>query len=161
MDRVDELNNRIHSRHFGTNLLEPVFDPRPANTRGGMMPIVSTQKEPTVEYFNYELYDSEKMFADTTKKPPYRGFSSRINEESELRNQFFALQRSEKGVYVPSSNSDLYSVDVPSRNLNQEELKHQHRELFKEEEFSGFDPSAPYDNRRVFNNDTRQDRLSH
>ena len=50
MDRVDELNDRIHGRHFGTNLLEPVFDPRPVNTRGGTMPIISTQKEPEVEY---------------------------------------------------------------------------------------------------------------
>ena len=161
MDRVDELNNRIHSRHFGTNFLEPVFDPRPVNTRGGMMPIISTQKEPTVEYFNYELYDSEKMFTDATKKPPYRGFSSRINDESELRNQFFALQRSEKGTYVPSSKSDLYSVDVPSQNIQGDDLKHQHRGLFKEEEFSSFNPAAPYDNKSFFNNDTRQDRLNH
>ena len=101
------------------------------------------------------------MFSDATKKPPYRGYSSRVNDESELRNQFFALQRSEKGTYIPASNSDLYSVDILSRNLTDEELKHQHHNLFKEEEFSSFNPSAPYDNKKFFNNDTRQDRMSH
>ena len=46
--------------------------------------------------------------SDLTRPAPFRGFVENINEESELRNQIFALQRSEKGLYVPQSFGDLY-----------------------------------------------------
>ena len=35
MDRVEELNHRITNRNLPSDMLEPVFDPRPANTKGG------------------------------------------------------------------------------------------------------------------------------
>ena len=160
MDRVDELNNRIKERHFGTDFLEPVFDPRPINTRGGMMPVVDTEVEPSVEYFNYKMYNPEQMFTAATKKPPYKGFSNRINDESELRNQFFALQRSEKGTYLPSSNSDLYTVDLPYTPLTTDQEKHQHKLLFKTDTFSAFNPSSSFNKDKGFHNDTIQDRLN-
>ena len=43
MDRADELNDRIHGVIL-EQFLEPVFDPRPVNTRGGTMPEISTSQ---------------------------------------------------------------------------------------------------------------------
>ena len=40
MDRVEELNNRITNRSVPSDMLEPVFDPRPAHTKGGLMPVI-------------------------------------------------------------------------------------------------------------------------
>jgi hypothetical protein len=39
--------------------------------------------------------------------------------ESSLRNQFFALQRNDRAVYVPNSTSDLYQVHIDAREVEQ------------------------------------------
>ena len=41
---------------------------------------------------------------------------SHIDDETILRNQTFALQKSDKSVYVPDSSSDLYQTTV--NNIN-------------------------------------------
>ena len=35
-------------------MLEPVFDPRPANTKGGLMPVLTPHKEPTESFYSYK-----------------------------------------------------------------------------------------------------------
>ena len=155
VDRVEENNNRLFSRKQSDLLLEPVFDPRPTGTRGGMMPVISTKKEAEVQFRNYANYTTSS-FAPATKTAPFRRFAENINEESELRNQIFALQRSEKGAYVPQSFSDLYIVTVPEKGLSQEEQKNLHYGLFEEQSFKHFDPGSKYDTQKLFNNDTKQ-----
>tara|TARA_Y100000768_G_scaffold2261_1_gene1687 strand:+ start:11074 stop:11568 length:495 start_codon:yes stop_codon:yes gene_type:complete len=155
MDRVEELNNRLNSRLTFSNILEPVFDPRPNGTRGGLSSHDDT--EASVPLNNYENYNPETMFAPMTKTGPYKGYAKRIHLENELRHQFFALQRSENGIFIPSSQSDLYSNDVPPKPNNYEDRKHEHNELFVEEGFANFDPTENIEAREtLFNNHTQQ-----
>jgi hypothetical protein len=157
MDRVEELNNRLTSRNLPTDMLEPVFDPRPANTKGGLMPVITPHKAPTQDFFTYKTYHPETSFAPVTRSAPFKGFCERVNEESELRGQVFALQRSEKSVYVPSSESDMYVVDVPFKPVMNEDIKHMHKALFNEQSFNSFNPDpTPPGSNQLFNNDTKQ-----
>ena len=157
MDRVEELNNRITNRRVPSDMLEPVFDPRPAHTKGGLMPVITPHKESTQDFFTYKTYHPETTFAPTTRSPPFKGFCERVNEESELRGQVFALQRSEKPTYVPSSQSDMYVVEVPFKPLMNEDIKHMHKGLFNEQEFNQFNPNPTPDAlTQPFNNDTKQ-----
>ena len=157
MDRVEELNHRITGRNLPSDMLEPVFDPRPANTKGGLMPVTTPHKSPNEEFFTYKTYHPETTFAPATRSPPFKGFCERINEESELRGQVFALQRSEKPTYIPSSQSDLYVVDVPFKPIMNEDVNHMYNGLFNKEEFDNFNPAPPQITKeQVFNNDTKQ-----
>lgn len=156
IDRVEEINSRLNNRKQSDVMLEPVFDPRPTGTRGGMMPIISTKKESNESFYGYTNYNPSNNFAPATRTAPFRGFVENINEESELRNQIFALQRSEKGLYVPQSFGDLYLVNVPEKGLTQQEQHHFHPGLFKEEQFTRVDPGSKYDTKKMFNNDTSQ-----
>ena len=155
MDRVDELNGRLNDRQFGTHLLEPVFDPRPVNTKGGLMPVSATHTQPNTEYFSYEMYNPEKMFHSNIKRGTFRKFAENINSESELRNQYFAHQRCEKKEYIPDSSSDMYNMRVPEKGVAQCEVPHTHPGLFKSERFNNFNP-APHNETQVFNNNTNQ-----
>lgn len=156
IDRVDEINERLNSRKQSDTMLEAVFDPRPTGTRGGMMPVITTKTQSNEQFYGYTDYNVSKNFAPATRTAPFRGFAENINEESELRNQIFALQRSEKGLYVPQSFGDLYMVNVPEKELTQQEQQHFYPGLFKQEQFSRFDPGSRYDTKKMFNNDTNQ-----
>ena len=88
-----------------------------------------------------------------TYKGPFTGFVNNIDNESILRNQFFALQNNEQSVYVPSSKSDMYEVNVVGSNIEQP-----HKDLFMEPNLASFNPNP--NNEKVgfnlFNNYTRQ-----
>ena len=58
---------------------------------------------------------NEQVFAPIQSKGPTDYFLANVDAESTLRNQFFALQHgADQAVYVPSSSSDLYRVQVPT-----------------------------------------------
>lgn len=155
MDRVDELNNRLNNRLAFSHALEPVFDPRPNGTRGGLSSHDDT--DASVPLKDYKNYNPETMFAPITKMGPYKGYVTRIHLENELRHQFFALQRSENGNFIPSSQSDLYTTDIPSKPNGYEDRQHEHSGLFVEDNFAKFDPSENIEAREsLFNNHTQQ-----
>jgi hypothetical protein len=54
------------------------------------------------------------MFCPTLKNNNYSGYSNNIHLESELRNQFVALQKSDAAEYIPNYQSNLYSYSTPS-----------------------------------------------
>jgi len=152
MDRVDEVNNRINDRQGVTHEMEPVFDPRPDYTRGGL-----TVREHSIPLKNYENYNPETMFVPMTRPGPFKGYATRIHLENELRGQFFALQRSENAAFMPSTQSDLYKVDVPPKRNGGDEREHEHQQLFMEEGFANFDPTENIEMKeRAFNNHTQQ-----
>jgi len=154
MDRVDELNHRLNGRLTSTHALEPVFDPRPNGTRGGLS---IHEKESNVPLREYDNYNPETMFVPMTKTGPFKGYAKRIHLENELRHQFFALQRSENADFIPSSRSDLYTDDVPSKPNNYEDRAHEHQDLFIEEGFANFDPGENIQSKQsLFNNHTQQ-----
>ena len=66
------------------------------------MPVINHRQESSEQIESIPYYDIKKTFNPGNDKSPYNGFASQINTESQLRNQFFALQRSDKSVYIPS-----------------------------------------------------------
>lgn len=100
----NELNERIYKRNIPGKNMKPNYDYRPTPTK--YIDINKIKKEDTNEekLFTYKL---EQKF-----NPGYRGevdyFFSEIDKESELRNQFMALQKNPQSHYIPNENSDLY-----------------------------------------------------
>jgi hypothetical protein len=74
-----------------------------------------TFSEPVVPYLDY---NQKINFNPGSQRAPPSGFFNNVDTETILRNQTFALQRgAEQSVYVPSSNSDLYKVNVPQGSI--------------------------------------------
>ena len=64
--------------------------------------------------YNYSLH--KEFTPPLMKVGPVSGFINNVNVESSLRNQDYALHRgNDEVVYVPSSESDLYKVYIPSK----------------------------------------------
>ena len=131
-ERVDELNNRIQSRHFADSPLEPNFNPRSVPTKYSHFPIINRRKpiqESAIQYPNYHL---NANFNPGSARAPPSGFINNVDTETFLRNQFFANQHGcDQNVYVPSSNSDLYKISIVSRPSVQP-----HEDLFEQPQFS-------------------------
>lgn len=106
-ERQDEINNRIVEFQKPNRPLQPLFSPRPVRTRNTILPVVDCTPVSTVPVQQYMNYSVEKDFNAGNGRSPINGYLAEV--ESELRNQYFAIQRS--GVqnhFIPSSNSDLY-----------------------------------------------------
>jgi len=113
-ERLDELNSRIQSRQFPDHALEPLFSTRPVSTKYSFMGIVAknSTSNPTCPIVPTKPFDVATDF--TPSRGPWRAYAQNIDTETMLRNQFYALQNASQSVYVPSSNSDLYKVNVPN-----------------------------------------------
>jgi hypothetical protein len=111
-DRVNELNDRLGNRHFPDIALQPNFDPRPLSTKYTFTP---SHPKPSVPIQRNIDHVVELNFNPGNSRAPPQGFLNNIDKETILRNQVFALQHgADQGVYVPSSNSDLYKTTVVS-----------------------------------------------
>lgn len=121
--RVDELNDRILGRFIPSAPLQPNIDFRSVPTKYAHFPVIDRIALPKVSLNPPSDFSVQKTFLPTTDaRAPVDGYFSQINTESALRNQYFALQRGDiQGVFIPSSNSDLYSVRmaVPSAQVEQ------------------------------------------
>jgi hypothetical protein len=131
-----ETNERIYYRNIPSQVLQPYLDVRPVMTKYSFFPIVDPRKEVNVKLNQTPVYNPHKVFNPGNTQSPWSGFASNINRESELRNQIYALQKCSQAVYVPQSNSDLYTT---SYNPNQ--LSQTHNLLFKENIFNEFNPN--------------------
>lgn len=132
IDRLEDINQRISERNLPSSYLQQQFSSRPISTKYSMMPILDTRVKSSVPIIHRDPYNVHSTFNPGTSSP-FIGYSSHINDESRLRNQFFALQKCEQSEYVPSSNSDLYMVHV-SGGERKEPLLFNH--LFQENDFS-------------------------
>jgi hypothetical protein len=119
-ERVDELNDRISSRHFADSHLEPNLGSRAIPTKYSHFPIVNRRtpaKEPVLPFIDY---NSNANFTPAVSRGPVSGYLNNVDTETILRNQVFANQRgADQNVYVPSSTSELYNVRVVSRPMEQ------------------------------------------
>lgn len=112
-ERVDELNSRIFSRISADSPLKPNFDPRPVATKYALFPVVDRRTQPIVGLKSTYTDYSVEQFASINSSGPVSGFLNNVDTESQLRNQYFALQRgAAQGQYIPDSNSDLYKVNT-------------------------------------------------
>lgn len=135
--RQEEENRKIYSRNIPSQPLQPYLDVRPAMTKYTYLPIVEPRRKLNVKLYQMPTFNTETVFNPGNTQSPWSGFSSKINTESELRNQIYALQKCSQATYVPNSNSDLYNYSFANTNTPQMT----HNLLFKQEKFSTFDPN--------------------
>lgn len=151
IDRQQILNERISDRNIPSETLQPVFSNRPVSTKYSKMSIVDQYKLATVPLNVTASYNVGKIFNPGNDQAPWSGYANNVDIETILRNQTFALQKSDKSAYIPSTNSDLYNVEVVGRQENQ-----QFPRLFLSQEFTPFNPNPHNLGQDVFNNSTRQ-----
>ena len=109
-ERVDELNSRILARFQPDVKLQPNINVRAVSTKYSHFPVVEERAQSKVPLSNYP---STNKFIPVNSNGPVAGYFSNVNTESCLRNQYFAIQRgAPQGQYVPSSKSDLYTVEM-------------------------------------------------
>ena len=151
-DRLTEINTRIYERVIPSTALRPAYNVRPISSKYAMMPILESRPTPTVAAPFYQNFSTESVFNPGNAKAPWRGWAEKVNLESSLRNQFFALQRNDRAEYVPNSSSDLYQVTIDTR-----EIEQPNPYLF-ENGATNFAPMNPNPNdlgRLTFDNSTR------
>jgi len=112
-ERVDELNDRISTRWFPDLAFAPNFDPRPVPTKYEVLPIINHRAPPVegTRIQQYPPFDVMHTFNPGNSKAPVQGYLSNVDIETKLLNLGTALQHgADQGVYVPSSNSDMYKI---------------------------------------------------
>jgi hypothetical protein len=148
---VDEINDRISERNIPSTSLQPQYGIRPVSTKYGYMQVLDQYRKPSINLEKYKTYSTNNVFNPGNAQAPWAGFANNVNTESDLRNQFFALQKCEQSCFVPSSNSDLYKTTVSYKPQTQT-----HPLLFDKPEFSPFNPNTLSCKENVFNNSTVQ-----
>jgi hypothetical protein len=149
--RNNELNDRIKNRIFPTAPLQPQYSMRPASTKYTRMPIVDQRVQSSVPLSTFPIYNTSQTFNPGNAQAPWSGFSTNINTESKLRNQFFALQRCEQAEFVPNSNSELYNAPIQK----QTNASMPFQKLFETQQFESFNPNTLELGGQIFYNSTR------
>lgn len=157
--KFETMNIRAYSRNIPSQPLQPYLDARPVLTKYSIMPIVdprSTQQTCT-PLQQQATYNPHKIFYPGNDSAPWSGYASNINNESELRNQIYALQSCPQAFYVPSSTSSLYNI---SWNNSIHNGVNPFSNLFAEEPFNTYTTNNTEANKDIgyalFNNNTRQ-----
>jgi hypothetical protein len=148
----EQMNIKLYDRNIPSQMLQPYIDVRPVMTKYSRFPIVDPRKPTTVKLQQMPVYNTHKVFNPGNTVSPWSGFASNINKESELRNQIYALQKCSQAVYVPNSNSDLYTYHFQTKTNHQP-----HDLLFQNEKFPDFNPNpdAKVVGASMFMNSTR------
>ena len=152
--RTEELNERVSNRNIPSGPLQPQFDIRPLSTKYSMMPIFDRRPIPTVSIQVIPAYNISNTFnpGNAQAAAPWAGFANNINDESRLRNQFFALQRGAcQSCYIPSRYSDMYEVNV----IGNEQVLQPYPGLFEKSNFDSFNPCPKDNGINIFENHTR------
>ena len=155
--RTEELNNRISNRNLPSNSLQPQFDIRPTSTKYAFMPIFDRRPVPTVSIETLPTYDIGTTFNPGSAQAPWSGFATNINDESRLRNQFYALQRGAgQADYIPPKNSDMYESKMSQQQQIQSITMQPFPLLFEKQRFDEFNPCPKDNGINFFDNCTRQ-----
>jgi len=156
-DNRNVYNEQIFSRNIPTGNMKMNFSSIPVSTKCSVFPIlnnnISTFNNNQIIGNPNNIYNSETHFFPGTDKPHFNGFSNNIDRESILRNQFFALQKADQSKYIPSSNSDMYNLNV---NTSYNILDKKNNTSFTEKNFNNFNPNISNKiGNLLFNNSTR------
>lgn len=108
LDYDNELNNRLKDRWLPSESLQPLYDLRPCSTKYTWFQTIEETPKTTVNQIKYMPYTPSSVF-NPGDRAPVDFFLTSIDQESRLRNQFMALQKSDQAVYVPCTESDLYN----------------------------------------------------
>lgn len=152
--RQDVMNQRTFVRNQPSQPLQPYLSARPVLTKYSIMPIVEPRKENSVPLIHRATYNPELVFNPGNGIAPWSGYAASINNESELRNQLYALQNCSQSKYVPSSESSLYNMTWLNKVVPQQPFP----SLFVEEQFGPENKNMYSDTVgfALFNNATRQ-----
>ena len=115
IDITDEINERILARINPISNLDIAVDSRPVGTKY-TFPISVDNKN--CSYIINTNNNGQGSLSLEQNNELNGGYLKKINDESVLRNQIFALQKFPQSVYVPNSNSDLYNTNIPLNNDN-------------------------------------------
>jgi len=144
-----ETNDRINQRFIPSFKPQISLDIRSVQTKYTTMQINDERPHVNTSIDNRKLYNVNNDFLPVAYGAPTNTFLTNIDQESILRNQFFALQKCNQKEYVPSSNSDLYNVEVVGRKEN-----NNHSLLFNKETFKSSKPKFNFKDNKMFNNNT-------
>lgn len=152
IQRSNELNNRIYERNMPSEPLKSEISFRPEQTKYTILgEDEGYRKESCQPREKYANFEPSKIFTPGNGGAPWYGFASNINNESTLRNQFFALQKCDLAKWIPSTNSELYNAKVVSQ-----PLPSPHPHLNKVEDFEPFQPNTCGIAKQLFHNHTNQ-----
>lgn len=151
-ERVEELNNRIAERNIPSHQLQAQFDIRPVSSKYAFMPIYDRRAIPTVPIERMPTYNLAETFNPGNAAAPWSGYATNIDDDSRLRNQFFALQKCDQAAYIPPTTSDMYKVDV----IAGQALQQPFPDLFTRQTFQPFNPNTCGVGGNVFDNCIRQ-----
>lgn len=152
--RTQELNERIFGRNLATGPVDVAYGIPSISTKYTTLHVYDAPNNVPTQIVQAPVYNSSQNFLPGDRKPHWAGFSTNVDTESNLRNQFFSLQKCDQREYVPSSNSDLFKLNVETKNDN----KMEHSLLFKNDEFDNFNPNTNNIGNDLFNNHTRVQR---
>jgi hypothetical protein len=151
--RVDELNDRIYDRNLPSTSLQMNFDPRAVKTRQVLFPVLDCQhtsdKTPIIRR---PAFNTMTEFNPGTSAP-YSGYATHIDQDSRVKDMFMPAQKwATQTEFIPSSNSDMYHVNVPSG----KPVAQPYPLLFKKETFNYFNPNPCNLGGNLLYNHTRQ-----
>ena len=152
--RQNTVYLRSYERNIPSNTLQPYLDFRPVMTKYSILPIVDLRTPILTPLVQQSTYIPEKNFNPGNDSGPWSGYASNVNHESELRNQFFAIQKCSQSEYIPSSKSNLYKINWTNKKIIQQPFPN----LFQNEIFSSknCNPNSEKIGFSLFNNATRQ-----
>jgi hypothetical protein len=145
---------RTYERNIPSQPLQPYLDARPVMTKYSTLPIIDLRKTVDTPLIQQATYSPEKIYNPGNNFGPWSGYASNINDESDLRNQIFALQSCSQAAYIPSSKSSLYNIKWQ----NERKIQQPFPTLFKNEQFCPINPNPNPEKvgYALFNNATRQ-----
>ena len=139
-ERTDEINARLQSRYYPDTPLEPNFTPRPISTKYSLFPTISNHPISTEIHVPRPPHNVSSNFNPGTRNAPHLGYTNNIDTETILRNQTYALQHgADQGVYVPSSNSDMYRVSVATSSTYGDQM---FPDLFTKKQYNTYIPQS-------------------
>jgi len=150
-------NERIYDRVLPSAPLRPYYQPRAQQTKYTKF---ETHTEPVVSEVPLlvpSTYSPSEVFYPANRSASWDGFAKNIDIESDMRNQFYGMQKCAQAAYVPNSRSDLYTLQ--SFTLPDHPNVQKHALLFQKPEHALFNPNTTNTSNATFNNSTRHDML--
>jgi hypothetical protein len=148
----EEINNKIYQRFVPSHSLPPNLSVYPVPTKYVKLGITDNHPHQNTIQNNYQNFQCNTMFCPTLKNGNYNGYSNNIHLESELRNQFVALQKCDAAEYIPNYKSQLFHYSINYTDNKNIPFDY----LFNNSIYMPFQTNVVTQNNSLFNNHTRQ-----
>ena len=146
---LEEINHKIYERNVPSSMIPQPLSFRSTPTKYSLFPVLENSNPEPSKLRDFSL---ENTFFPGINAP-YCGYVNKVNDESYLKNMFFALQSCPQASWVPDSTSELYNTRKMHDSLN---ISKHHR-LFEKDDLGMSNPN-PCNitlGRNLFDNNTR------